>query len=133
MTESRNRPLGVMIVDDEVGVRALLTKVLEQAGFRVTSAPDGQQALELLESEPGDFDLVITDIVMPTLDGLELIRAITERYPSLPVIAISGGGYGNGLLYLRAAEALGAVGTLLKPFWNAELLEVVAKVAESSR
>ena len=49
MTESRNRPLGVMIVDDEVGVRALLTKVLEQAGYRVTSAPDGQQALELLE------------------------------------------------------------------------------------
>ena len=82
--------LRLLIVDDEPQVRRVLTVALESAGFDVVSAAAGNTALDLFDSDPHGFDLVLTDLTMPGLDGHELFDALTARDPELPVILTSG-------------------------------------------
>ena len=119
----------VLVIDDDPLVRATLRALLEGEGYEVMIAIDGETGLE--EFRRQDADLVITDIVMPEVEGIETIRQMREIAPKLPILAISGGGRGVPLDYLRMAQRLGATEVLAKPFEAEELVEVVARCLAS--
>jgi CheY-like chemotaxis protein len=115
----------ILVVDDEELVRGSIAGVLRRAGHAVTTAEDGEDALG--KFQPNRFDLVITDIVMPRMEGIETMRALRRLEPAIRVIAMSGGDAGDDGFYLKAALALGADATLQKPFRVAELQQLVAE------
>ena len=102
-----------------------MRRVLEAAGHEVTTFANGAGAIEHTRQEPAD--LLITDIFMPDVEGLETIREIRRTRPEVPIIAISGIDFDGGD-YLAVARKFGAVATLKKPFWPADLLRVVSRV-----
>ncbi|MCW3150403.1 response regulator [Stutzerimonas stutzeri] len=108
----------LLIIDDDDVVRASLAAYLDDSGFRVLQASSGQEGMELFETEQPD--LVICDLRMPQMDGLELIRQISERQADLPVIVVSGAG-----VMSDAVEALrlGAADYLIKPLEDLAMLE----------
>jgi redox-sensitive bicupin YhaK (pirin superfamily)/CheY-like chemotaxis protein len=113
----------ILVVDDTPALRGLVARVLASAGHSVTQASNGKEALRALQS--ADFDLVVTDIVMPEMEGLELIRAIRKADPDMKIIGMSGGGRGTPSDYLMLAQNFGAVATLEKPFDSDDLLKAV--------
>jgi len=100
----------ILIVDDEVHVRKLFVAVLAESGFAVTAAQNGRHALSLLSD--AEFDVVILDMCLPDMDGLELIRRLHGDYPFLKIAAVSG--FMGGTLQ-REAMSAGADATLSKP------------------
>ena len=80
----------ILLADDEEAIRILVTPMLEEQGFVVLSASDGQQALELSRRHPGTIDLVITDVDMPRLKGTDLCPQLLKERPGIKVIVISG-------------------------------------------
>ena len=112
----------VLIVDDEPIVLSFVARLLEEAGYQVHAAPNGAEALQIATSEWREFDLVITDVRMPSLDGWELGRLLRERWPGLPILYVSG--YDVGGTTPRASAFL------RKPFDPAELLRQVAGLLE---
>jgi two-component system cell cycle sensor histidine kinase/response regulator CckA len=79
----------VLVVDDEQGLRDLVCRTLQAEGFSTLEAGHGAEALEVMESAPEAVDLVVTDVVMPGMDGRELGRRISQRWPDLPILYIS--------------------------------------------
>lgn len=118
----------ICVVDDDEDVRRLLVKVLEHVGFDVVCAADGRTALVAIQT--ASIDVLVTDIVMPDAEGLELIQNISSRSPRIRILAISGGGQIDGQAYLRLAKELGADECLVKPF---SLVEFLAKVLALAR
>jgi CheY-like chemotaxis protein len=116
----------ILLVDDNDSFRRPLSQTLEQSGYEVESATDGAMAVRLFRQKL--FDLVITDLIMPEKDGLEVIAELRRLQPELKVIAISGGGWVHPRDYLPMARFLGASETLAKPFTAAEILRLVANV-----
>jgi CheY-like chemotaxis protein len=116
----------VLAVDDDEAVLALLLNVLQDAGYEVSTAQDGAEALRMAQSQP--LDLILTDLVMPNRDGIEVIQTIRKQQPNLRIIAISGAFGGN---MLRVAELLGAHASVLKPCSPSHLLSIVRKVLQS--
>ncbi len=112
----------ILVVDDEELIRASITAALCRAGHQVTTAEDGADAVD--KFRPGRFDLVITDIVMPRMEGIETLRALRQLEPGIRIIAMSETEADHGF-YLKAAVALGADGKLEKPFTAAELRLIV--------
>ncbi len=117
-------PLNILVVDDEMPIRRLLSAALAQGGHNVVTASDGEQALKLLDEQR--FDVALVDILMPQLDGIETMRLMHEKDPTIPVIIITGKGE-------RALEqealAAGARAYLRKPFAMDTILEVVESAA----
>jgi CheY-like chemotaxis protein len=113
----------ILLVDDHAEFLAVQQELLENAGHTVVTATDGFKALAMVDA--GRFDLVITDIIMPNKEGIETIMEIRRRYPSLKVIAMSGGGRVGAMSYLELAEKLGAIHSLEKPFNEATLLKAI--------
>jgi DNA-binding NtrC family response regulator len=111
----------ILIIDDEEPIRALLRTTLEWAGYEVTEAPNGRIGLELYRHRP--TDLVITDILMPELNGLDMLLALTREFLHAKVIAISGAGGEHNVL--DAAKLLGVRRTFQKPFSMTRLLDAV--------
>ncbi len=109
----------ILLVDDDQGVRFALGEVLRECGYRVICASSGAQALALLDG----VDVVVTDLCMPGMDGLELVSAITARVPKLPVILVTAHGSEH---LVRIASSRGACGCLSKPFDIDELARVIA-------
>lgn len=103
-------------------MRTALAAALEAAGHSVRQAPDGRKALALFRAEPAD--LILTDLIMPEQEGLELIVQLHREIPALPIIAMSGSAR-NSKLYLDMALKLGAARRLSKPFTPATLLRVI--------
>jgi len=118
----------VLIVDDEKNYPLILGAVLEEEGFETLAANSGQQALEILEHS--DIDLVLTDMKMPSMDGIELLERIKEKNPDLPVIMMTA--YGT---VEKAVEAMqkGAYNYILKPFDNESLVIYVDKAVSLYR
>jgi CheY-like chemotaxis protein len=115
----------ILIIDDEPAIRQLLVHVLHKAGHTGYEAGNGEEGIELFRQvHPA---LVITDIVMPDTEGIEVIRRLRQADPVIPILAISGSG---GPLYLRAATGLGATAALAKPFDIAEFLSVVGRLLD---
>lgn len=121
-TSHDGRP--VLVVDDDPAVLDAVRKTLERAGYNVRTATGGEGAkLEVVRSRP---HLILTDLLMPDVDGVELILFLRQIAPRTPIIAMTGGGRVGVELLLDTAGALGAVQTLPKPFETQQLLEAVA-------
>jgi len=119
-------PTNVLVIDDDEMLRRFIVELLTRRGYAVTEAENGRQALDVLGS--CDFQAVITDIVMPDMEGLATIRQLKARLgPSTRIIAISGEG-GDFTQYLRHAAAFGADATLEKPFAPPVLLALLERV-----
>ena len=116
----------ILIIDDDAAVSRTLSLILTRAGHQVTTVTSGRKGLELLTQN--GFDLVLTDIIMPELDGIEAIRRIRTDHPGLRIIAMSGGGQIDKADFLHMAEALGADRVLEKPVRSERLLELVGSV-----
>lgn len=112
----------VLVVDDEEDIRVLLTRALQDYGLQVAAAADGLEALELLRVDW--VSLVIADVVMPRLDGLELISRMLANGLTTPVILLTG--HQDSALLLKAIR-LGAIDFLAKPFSRPEFDEVVRR------
>jgi DNA-binding response OmpR family regulator len=116
----------ILVIDDDEQCSDLLKTVFEQSGHMVATAADGKAGLKM--SRAGHFDLVITDVLMPEKDGLELIKELCRDNPDVQIIAISGG----GLLYaedcLKMAKLFGAKHILKKPIDIKVLLQIAAEL-----
>ena len=111
----------IIVIDDEPRYCRLIAQVLANAGHEVRQASDGAEGLAMCrERRPA---LVITDIVMPGMEGIETILELSRDTPRIAVLAISGAG--PAPVYLRAATTLGATASLTKPFTIKELLAAV--------
>jgi DNA-binding NtrC family response regulator len=116
----------ILLVDDNDQLRSLIERALKSGGHEVVSVADGKAAVALLPN--GKYDLVLTDIVMPEMEGLELIRAVRKANPGTKIVAMSGGGRGTADDYLTLAKNFGAAATLEKPFRIDTLTETVERV-----
>jgi DNA-binding NtrC family response regulator len=116
----------ILIVDDEINMRLVLTTMLKKEGYEVASASDGQEALQILKS--GRIAAVVTDLKMPNVDGMELLNHITLQHPAIPVIMITAHG-----TVATAVEALkkGALDYITKPFEIDELKNVISKAIKT--
>ena len=118
----------ILVVDDDRVILELASIVLRSTGYNVQTASDGVRALHLLEEEP--VDLVLLDYMMPSKDGLEVLREIKDRFPDVAVIIFTGMGSEN--IAVTAMKA-GAADYIIKPFRNHDLLERTATVLRSRR
>ena len=113
----------ILVIDDNPEFRDILRTHLEANGHKTLLAGNGEEGLALLER--GGIDIVLTDILMPQRDGVEVLREVKRRWPGLPVIAISGGGWIGANELLGMAERLGADNILQKPVRRDDLLKAV--------
>jgi len=126
----------VLVVDDELDVRDAIKRVLDRAGYFVRTTSDAADALA--ELRRCHADVVITDIIMPKINGVEAIDSIRKEFPAVRIIAISGGGnFGitayqpaaiTTTAYLAAASRAGAHLVLTKPFESKDLIQAVEQV-----
>ncbi len=124
--EIERRTYTVLLVDDDNGARRVVARRLMQEGHDVVEAIHGIAALRLLHSTV--VDLIVTDIIMPEMEGLELLRILSKRPTRPKVIAISGGGRGSASDYLEMAKHFGADATLRKTFTKVELVDEINRV-----
>jgi len=118
----------ILLIDDEIELRATVSRLLQRAGYEVVTAANGAEALATARFVRAD--LIITDILMPEKEGLETIAELRREFPELPVIAVSGGGIVDPESYLTLAQKLGADRTLAKPFGFQELLSTVQELLD---
>jgi len=114
---------GILLADDEARLRDLFARYLSGLGHDVRTAGDGHEVMAALSEAPAD--LLVTDINMPGMDGIEILTALRKQGSAMPVIAMSGGGYLDKDLLLTSASMLGALVTLEKPFALDELRSAV--------
>ena len=116
----------VLIVDDELNIRRVLAAMLAREGYEVTTAADGEQALSVLHKTP--VHVVVSDLVMPRLGGMQLLERISAEFPDIPVIFITAHGTVDSAV--QALKA-GAFDYITKPFEQEELKKVIAKAARA--
>src|SRR5687768_13968300 len=109
----------ILLVDDDDLSRGTVHQMLVRAGHVVTSTTSGTEALQIFRTNPSE--LVVTDLIMPDTDGLELIQELRKLNQTVPILAMSGGGRVNADEYLTVAKKYGAAGVLTKPFSNQQL------------
>jgi len=118
----------ILLVDDEELILSSLQRTLRLSGYRVTALQNGQEALEEFSENPHEFDLVITDLTMPGMTGLDLVGKIKEKRPDIPIILCTG--Y-NDAISQQEAKSLGVTVLLLKPVGGRELKDVVRRALEN--
>ena len=116
----------ILIADDEELVRLTLQKILEKADHQVRVVGNGVEAIKYCETN--DPDLLITDIVMPDMEGIETITRLRRDKPHMKIIAMSGGGRVGNFDFLEIAKKLGADLALKKPFVPSDVRDAVSKV-----
>lgn len=119
----------ILVVEDEDELRRLICRRLMQIGHHVAEASYGLAATRQMQEHVPE--LIITDIVMPDMDGLELIRKVQSEHPQLKILAVTGGGTTDPSLRLTLAKRFGACDTLFKPFSLDELVKKVSCLLES--
>jgi two-component system cell cycle sensor histidine kinase/response regulator CckA len=117
----------VLVVDDEQGLRDVVCRSLQAEGFTTLEAGHGAEALEVMETSPDPVDLVVTDVVMPGMDGRELGRRLSQRWPDLPIVYISA--YEVNDIFRRGSPRQSAP-FLQKPFPMEGLITVVRGLIE---
>jgi DNA-binding NtrC family response regulator len=115
----------ILVIDDDPAVSTAVSLLLERGGYEAVTAGNGRQGLTTLACE--DFDLLIIDIFMPEMDGLETIRLVRQRKPTMPIIVMSGAQHRPGPMpnFLCMATRLGAIESLRKPFNSQILIKTV--------
>ena len=121
-----DEPQTILVIDDEENIRELVRAILENAGYTVLDAADGEAGLETARSN--QVDLIITDLIMPGKEGIETITELRREQPHLKILAISGAV--DSATYLHLADHLGADETLGKPFQVSELVETVGRLLD---
>ncbi len=119
----------VLVVDDEVAVRGIVAQLLGRDGYRTSTASGAGEALRQLKEDPA-YDLVMTDVMMPEVDGLSLLDRIGVDYPGMPVVLFTAV---HDIHVATNAFRRGAIDYLLKPFERAQLLGVVTRAVEHGR
>jgi len=116
----------IVLIDDDNDLRDMVQFLLEREGYRVYATGDGDVGIRyVIEEKP---HLLITDIVMPDKEGLEIINETKQTNPNLKILAVSGGGVIEASHYLSLANGLGADRVLAKPFHNSDLLSAVKEL-----
>lgn len=117
----------ILIIEDDSSVQRMLKRTLEREGYVVTAAANGRLGVRSFSSQP--FDVVITDLIMPEMEGIETIISLKKNNPHVKIIAMSGGGINSPTEYLDLARQLGAAKTFAKPLQRSMLLEAVAELS----
>lgn len=115
----------VCVIDDDARLREAICSILKHAGYATVEADDGAVGLSVVARDKPA--VVVTDIVMPNREGIETIRMLKDKFPDIPVLAMSGS-HSPGRDYLEWAEAIGADDCVAKPFGPAELLRKVGNL-----
>lgn len=121
----------ILIIDDDPAIVNVFTQFLENLGYSVQSASEGKEALGLINKQPPA--LIITDILMPEMDGLEIVTYIREHHPDLPVIAVSGGMKTASMNFLPLAQRFGACKVFEKPVPLSKLRAAVEELLGPAR
>jgi len=119
----------ILIIEDDIQFRNFIEEVLDDEGYTIFTADDGQQGIDLVEEQ--EPDLILTDLLMPEKDGVRVISEVKCKFPQIPIIAMSGGQSVFSPVFLEAAATLGAMKTLNKPFKDEELLEAIKSCINS--
>ncbi len=122
----------ILVIDDDVQIRSMLRNILENEGYQVTDAPNGKVGMELIKER--SVDLVITDIIMPEKEGIEVVGELLDNFPDTKIIVISGGSRNlsaDNLLF--SVKMLGAHCAMLKPFEIADLLNSIRQLLGSDK
>jgi DNA-binding response OmpR family regulator len=121
----------ILLVEDKMAIRLTISAVLEEEGFDIECASDGLEAIKMVNDGGGSgFSLIISDIMMPNLNGIEFVTGLRAVNDQTPVLFISGGGYNMGAEDMLNAAGKISDGVLKKPFSNQDL---VGKVKNSLR
>ncbi|MBU1238779.1 response regulator [Myxococcota bacterium] len=116
----------ILLIDDDFQIRLMLRMTFEEAGYTVEVAENGKEGIA--KCAAFDPQVIITDIIMPEMDGTETIMKLSKSHPNTKIIAISGGGRNSPEGYLFVAKQLGADMTFFKPIDRSKLLEAVAQL-----
>jgi DNA-binding response OmpR family regulator len=116
----------ILVVDDNTSMREAVCEMLQHAGYKTVSVENGRLAAPIHRSDP--VDLIITDLFMPDTDGLEIIYQFRNEFPTVKIIAVSGGGSRGLVELLAVAKKMGADRALMKPFSFEELIGAVEEV-----
>ncbi len=119
----------ILIIDDDEQILTMLSQVLAKEGYEITTAIDGRQGIELYKEIRAD--LVITDIVMPDMEGLEAIRKLRKENNDIKIIALSGGGFVDPDEYLKIAKQFGAKYAFAKPVDLKKLKTTIKELLKS--
>lgn len=114
----------ILVVEDDTGTRSLITQVLRRSGFQTVEAENGLRALEVLENDD-QFDLILSDMRMNFVDGLELLAEVKARWSSIPMIMLSVYSMAD---WIQNAIDKGAAGYIVKPFTQQQLIEAIYNV-----
>lgn len=120
----------IMVVDDDEAFRQTVCELLAEGDFEILSAESGTQLFTVLKKQ--SVDIVLTDIVMPDEDGLEIVRKIKKMNPAPKIVAMSGGGRIAATDYLEIARLMGVSATIQKPFKQQELVGLLQQVFSSA-
>ena len=119
----------ILVVEDAAVIRKMVCAMLAQGGYTVLEAADGQEALQVLEVQSGPVHLVLTDMIMPHMNGTELAQHVSQRHPNLPIIFMSG--YNDDPV-VRGMERGGSI-FLAKPFTASALAEKIRQALDHAR
>ena len=119
----------ILVVDDEETIREIVSSMLAGAHFQARQAASGNEALSILESSE-EFDLVLSDLMMPEMDGIALLEQVKERYPDMPIVMVTAV---HDISIALATMRNGAFDYLTKPFERAQLLNAVGRALENRR
>jgi DNA-binding response OmpR family regulator len=117
----------ILVIDDDGAILEMISQFLKREGYKVLIASNGKEGMMIINKTP-EIYLVITDLIMPEKEGMEIIRELKQDFPHIKILAISGGGLGSVQTYLSAAKLIGADLTLKKPFVAEELLRSVQEL-----
>ena len=116
----------ILVLDDNEDIRRLLTLMLSVEGYNVHDASEAEIAFEIIRNT--NIDLIITDLIMPDKDGLEVVIELRRDFPEIKIIAVSAGGRIGASTYLDMAEKLGAHRVFNKPFNQTEIVKAVREL-----
>jgi DNA-binding NtrC family response regulator len=121
----------ILVIDDDGALRKMLSATLAHFGHVVIEAKEGKEGLALFRIS--NVDLVLTDMVMPEMEGFEVLTELKGKFPSMKVIAMSGGGRLHSMDYLKMAELLGAAEVLPKPFSSETLMATINRQLSANK